>query len=151
LAAAAIFSSGAESQKVTVAFPRLKQAKSSSNQLPAKTSQALLDYLHAYYGEDLSQLAQEAPIWVTLTGDRFYGKPMSIRTIQRISERLCQGNFHKLRATFAVAMERSGAKVSEIQAKLGHESLATTGRYLARLHNAENVYGSEMEKLFGME
>ena len=41
--------------------------------------------------------------------------------------------------------------MSEIQARLGHENLATTRRYLARLHSAENPYGDRMERLFGME
>jgi integrase/recombinase XerC len=48
---------------------------------------------------------------------------------------------HTLRHTFASAMEDSGAKVSEIQACLGHTNLATTGRYLAALRSAENTHG----------
>ena len=42
---------------------------------------------------------------------------------------------HALRHTFAKAMEDSGAKVSKIQARLGHSILATMGRYLAALIN----------------
>jgi len=48
-------------------------------------------------------------------------------------------------------MERSGAPVSEIQARLGHESLATTGRYLAALKRAENPYADELSRLFGLD
>jgi site-specific recombinase XerD len=47
-------------------------------------------------------------------------------------------------------MEEAGAKVSEIQAKLGHESLATTGRYLAQLRSAENKHGKQLEVMFGI-
>ncbi len=47
-------------------------------------------------------------------------------------------------------MEDSGAKVSDIQARLGHTSLATTGRYLAALKQAENTHGETLAELFGI-
>jgi integrase len=46
-------------------------------------------------------------------------------------------------------MEAAGAKVSDIQARLGHESLATTGRYLAALKSAENAHGDALAARFG--
>lgn len=46
-------------------------------------------------------------------------------------------------------MENVGAKVTDIQARLGHESLATTGRYLAALKQAENVHAETLASLFG--
>ncbi len=58
---------------------------------------------------------------------------------------------HALRHTFAKAMEDSGAKVSEIQARLGHSSLATTGRYLAALSQADNAHTDALVGLFGIE
>jgi integrase len=48
-------------------------------------------------------------------------------------------------------MEDSGAKVSEIQARLGHESLQTTGKYLAALRKADNPYCDLLDTLFGAE
>jgi integrase len=48
-------------------------------------------------------------------------------------------------------MEQIGAPVSEIQARLGHKSLATTGRYLASLKRAENRHGDQLAALFGIE
>jgi integrase len=48
-------------------------------------------------------------------------------------------------------MEDAGAKVSEIQARLGHTSLATTGRYLAALRQADNAHGEVVAGLFGIE
>jgi len=47
-------------------------------------------------------------------------------------------------------MEDAGAKVSEIQARLGHESLATTGRYLAALKQADNKHADALATLFGL-
>jgi len=46
---------------------------------------------------------------------------------------------HTLYHTFARAMQDAGANVGEIQARLGHASLATTGRYLAALGRARIV------------
>jgi integrase len=39
-------------------------------------------------------------------------------------------SWHGLRHSYAVAMIESGARLDELQAALGHVSLATTGRYL---------------------
>jgi hypothetical protein len=41
--------------------------------------------------------------------------------------------------------------VSEIQAQLGHESLDTTGRYLARLHQGELRHHARLAALYGLE
>jgi len=59
-------------------------------------------------------------------------------------------NFHALRAACAVAMERSGARVTEIQAQLGHTDLSTTSRYLSALKQAENPYAETILTLLGI-
>jgi integrase len=41
--------------------------------------------------------------------------------------------------------------VSDIQARLGHTNLATTGRYLVALKKAENQHSEALAKLFGLE
>jgi integrase len=138
-------------EKVTLLFAHAKGGKVMRDELKKNTSAALLDYLHAYYGPDLGHLDHNAAIWITLTPSRYYGKPMSIRSMQRICERLFDANFHELRATFAKTLEVAGAKPSEIQARLGHESLDTTGRYMQAVHSAENPHGDKMETLYGME
>lgn len=48
-------------------------------------------------------------------------------------------------------MEDAVAKVLEIQARLGHSSLATTGRFLAALRRAENPHADAVASLFGIE
>jgi integrase len=55
---------------------------------------------------------------------------------------------HSTRHTFAHTMEAIGAPISEIQARLGQKSLATTGRYLASLKRAENRHGDQLAALF---
>jgi integrase len=62
-----------------------------------------------------------------------------------------EGRLTALPYPVARAMEDTGAKVSEIQARLGHERLETTGRYLAHLRSGENPYLARLSKLFGMD
>ena len=80
------------------------------------------------------------------------GKRLSTRSIEQIcQERLGTGKAHVLRHSFARALEDAGAKMSEIQARLGHESLATTGRYLAALRADENPHADALAALFGLD
>jgi integrase len=78
------------------------------------------------------------------------GGGLSTRQIAVLcKEHLGTSKVHQLRHTFAREMEAAGAKVSDIQARLGHESLATTGRYLAALKSAENAHGDALAARFG--
>lgn len=48
-------------------------------------------------------------------------------------------------------MEQHGAKVSEIQRKLGHKSIATTSLYLQALTSEENPYAEAIQQAIGVE
>jgi site-specific recombinase XerD len=58
---------------------------------------------------------------------------------------------HTLRHTFARAMEEAGARVTEIQQRLGHNDLSTTGRYLEALASAKNSHGEAVAEALGVE
>ena len=140
-----------EDNRVTLTFPHAKGGKVMRDTLPVAVGRTLLDYLQAAYGDDLSTLASEAPIWLSFSRV-VQGTPLTVRSISNLCEKyLGTGKAHVLRHTFARAMEDAGAKVSEIQSRLGHASLATTGRYLAALHSAENTHGEDLARMFGME
>lgn len=96
---------------------------------------------------------RERPVWISLAArNGTYGHPLSIRAIAFISEqRLGTSKVHTLRHTFARGLEDAGAKVSEIQARLGHADLGTTGRYLAQLHAGENPHLARLSRLYGLE
>jgi integrase len=96
---------------------------------------------------------QERPVWISLAlRNGTYGHPLSIRAIALINERrLGASKVHTLRHTFARGLEDAGAKVSEIQARLGHADLGTTGRYLAQLHAGENPHLARLSHLYGLE
>ena len=110
---------------------------------------ALLDYLHALYGDALDTIL---PVWVSLAHDGTYGKQLSERSFANIClKHLGTSKVRALRHTFAHSMAEAGAKVSDIQTRLGHASLATTGRYLASLRSAANEHSEALAVLLGME
>lgn len=92
------------------------------------------------------------PIWISLAvRNGTFGRPLSLRAIATICEqRLGTSKVHALRHTFARGLEDAGAKVSEIQARLGHEDLGTTGRYLAQLQQGENRHLRRLSALYGL-
>lgn len=94
----------------------------------------------------------EHPLWISLAvRNGTFGRPLSLRAIATICEqRLGTSKVHTLRHTFARSLEDAGAKVSEIQARLGHEDLGTTGRYLAQLHQGENRHLLRLSTLYGL-
>ena len=99
------------------------------------------------------QVRRERPVWISLaTRNGTFGHPLSIRAIAQINEqRLGTSKVHTLRHTFARGLEDAGAKVSEIQARLGHADLGTTGRYLAQLRSGENPHLARLSHLYGLE
>lgn len=122
------------------------------DELPAVVTDALLRWLHAYYGRALGHLAADTPVWVSLAKGPTYGQPLGYQAINAVCKKhLGTSKVHATRHTFAHSMERIGAPVSEIQAKLGHKSLATTGRYLASLKRAENRHGDQLAAIFGIQ
>lgn len=141
-----------QGERVQLVFRRAKGGKVLRDQLGAGTSAALLDWLRACYGDDLAGVAGEKPVWVSLARNGTKGQPLSTRAIGLMCEaRIGTSKVHALRHTFAHAMEGAGAKVSDIQARLGHSNLATTGRYLAALRAAENPQSEALETLFGVK
>jgi len=135
---------------ITLTWRRTKGGKTASDQLNKATSAALLDYLATAMGINFMARPTDAPIWLSVSKQN-PGKAISGQAIADICQnRLGTSKVHALRHTFAHIMEKSGAAASEIQARLGHESLATTGRYLAALKRAENPYIDDLAKMMGI-
>jgi integrase/recombinase XerC len=140
-----------DQDRVRLHFARAKGGKVMSDVLPAGPSRALTSYLAALYGASLGELANNAPIWVRLDRAAEGRSALSARSLENICQQRLGVNFHGLRHTFARTMEDAGAKVSEIQGRLGHSSLQTTGRYLAALRAAENPHAERVAELLGLE
>jgi integrase len=138
--------------RATLTFTHTKGNEIMIDELPAVVTDALFRWLHSYYGRALGKLMPESPLWVSLARDSSHGKQLGYLAITEICKKhLGTSKVHATRHTFAHTMEKIGAPVSEIQARLGHKSLATTGRYLASLKRAENRHGDQLAALFGIE
>lgn len=134
----------------TVTWIRCKGNKQMTNELAERTTKALYDYLHAHYGSKLGILPANAPVWVSYS-PRSAGQAIGIRTIARLCEKyLGTSKVHALRHTWAVTMQRRGAKLSEIGRGLGHSNLKTTSDYLEELLAYENPYARTLEDEFGI-
>lgn len=139
-----------EGNQIFVTWPHAKGGKTMHDLLDPRVSAPLMRYLHALYGAQLGTLSADAPIWVAVGPHA--GHPLTPQAIADIClAHLGTSKAHTTRHTFAHTMEEAGAKVSDIQARLGHSSLQTTGAYLAALKSAYNPQAEQLATLFGAE
>ena len=145
--------------RVTARFVA-KGGKVMRDRLGDKTSAALHDYLcAAYQTDDPAALPASAPIW------RDTSRPAQWRTAQHggvlvglstsgirraFEKRLGTSKAHVSRHSFAPLMEKAGASLTDIQARLGHASAKTTADYLNALKSADNPYVDRLEALLGL-
>lgn len=134
---------------ITITF-HCKGGKVMRDKLPVSVGKSLMDWLVAHYG-NLESMQPDTPLWVSLKRQSKDGA-LSMRSVSNICEkRLGFSKVHTTRHTWARTMEDKGAKVSDIQSRLGHESLATTGKYLAALRQSDNQYALDVARAFGLE
>jgi integrase len=138
---------------ITLHFHRAKGGKVMRDALAPAVAADLLAWLHRHYGAELGRLPPDAPLWPTLRANQrsSAGAAMTADGIRQMVERRLQTHPHALRHSFAHGMRRAGAKDSEVQARLGHSNLATTGRYLAQLDRADNPHAEALADLFDGE
>jgi site-specific recombinase XerD len=138
-------------ENITLTFEKGRNGKVMYDTLDSRLSQTLLVYLHTIYGEDLTALSPQTPIWISFS-DRTYRQAIGQQTIADICEtHLGISKVHRLRHTFALTMDQLGAPVDTIQTRLGHESRATTNAYLAGLKGAHNPYATMLADVFGLD
>jgi integrase/recombinase XerD len=140
-----------EGNTITLNWRRTKGGKSISDTLPTAVSKALVAYLGELYPDGIPDDA--SPVWVSLKGpDRTRGKALGRQAVADLCEKwLGTSKVHSLRHSFAVHMEAAGAKVSDIQFRLGHSNLATTGRYLASLKSSVNDHAEALARMYEIE
>jgi site-specific recombinase XerD len=139
-------------QRVSLTFEHCKGDKTMRDTLNLANSKALLTWLHGYYGRDLNRLDKHAPLWVTLSRNtQQRGQPLGIQGIQQVCQKYLETHTHVTRHTFTQLMMKAGATLPEIQARLGHESLATTGIYARVFTSDENPHADRIATLLGVE
>ncbi|MBX0328611.1 site-specific integrase [Oscillochloris sp. ZM17-4] len=135
---------------ITLTFARTKGGAVRRDKLSRALSSDLLGYLRMAYGAELDGLAADAAVWVSCSRQNM-GAAISPRTLEALARARLGVHFHALRHAGARMLERKGARVSVIQERLGHASLATTGRYLAALTGEENPYADAIAASLGFD
>jgi site-specific recombinase XerD len=138
--------------RVTLSFEHCKGGKKMKDTLSLPNSKALLSWLHAYYGPALASLEKTAPLWVTLSRNTTQaGKSLGIQGIQKLCQKHLESHTHITRHTFTQLMILAGATLPEIQERLGHSSLATTGIYARKYAADENPHADKIAAMLGIQ
>jgi site-specific recombinase XerD len=140
-----------EGDTMVITWRRTKGGKTMVDEIRPHIARVLIRYLEDFYSMPLTQINPDAPVFVSL-GNRDKGKRLTAMGVSLICKKhLGISKVHATRHTFAHLMEEGGAKVSEIQAKLGHNNLQTTGRYLAALNSAKNEHAGKIAAMLGID
>jgi site-specific recombinase XerD len=141
----------ASNMRILLTF-RAKGDKKMHDLLDPDTSAVLLDYLHARFGKHLQTVQPDAPIWISYSRNATRGQAISIRTLSNIvAAHLPTSKVHATRHSFVVAMLRSGAPLTDVADHLGHTDIKITRIYAKELLIAENQYGEQLVKRFGIK
>jgi integrase/recombinase XerD len=120
--------------------------------LDPEPSRFLLHWLTRFYGEHFWSLSDDLPLWVDLHHKNLRGQPLKYNGFAGICQHyLGTTKVHTTRHSFAVLMEVAGAKLTDIQRRLGHKNAATTGIYMEQLTQEENAFSGEIGKLLGFK
>jgi integrase len=137
-----------EGNTITLHWRRTKGGKTISDTLPNSVGKALVSYLGELYPDGIP--SDGSPAWICFKGPgRTRGKALGRQAVADLCEKwLGTSKVHSLLHSFAVHMEAAGAKVSDIQYRLGHSNLATTGRYLASLKSSVNAHAEALARMY---
>ncbi len=134
-------------RRCLVTWPHCKGGKVMRDILAQEVAAVLLDYLASVYPDGWHE---SDPVWVS-TSNNHRGGAICTQAISAIClKRMGTGQVHSLRHTFAVLLEGEGAKLTDIQARLGHSNAATTSIYLQRLHGAESPHAAGIARKLGI-
>lgn len=148
-----------DEEGVTITWQRTKGGKVLRDSLGQPVAALLQDYRSASASSVSSALQLRkgmllagTPVWVSYAHNGTMHRRLSPKSLERIClKHIGTARFHTLRHSFAHEMEEQGAAVSEIQRRLGHSSLATTGRYLDAMRSDENLYAPILASRLGLK
>lgn len=144
---------------ITLSFEHMKNDKEGVNILHRVISDAIMNWLHSFekYGPDVQvgKPGDTRPIWVSLAeggrNGKSYGLPLGKQAIADVCMKyMGTSKIHAMRHTFAKRMIEAGVSIRELQALLGHSSVATTEIYAGQLDVPENAYADTLIKSLGI-
>jgi site-specific recombinase XerD len=139
-----------------------KGDKLSNDTLPDPLLEVLISYLVRRWGEDFSKrLSDDTYLFCAIPGKGGArqlvdpNQPLNQRSMLRIVKKLAKKSgfdprkisVHSLRHLHAESYLAQGASVEEVRARLNHQSLATTQRYLSSMTNEENRLANKLDAL----
>lgn len=146
---------------ITYSFVR-KGDKSTTDELPDSVLEAIINYLVKRYGEDFeNEIYKDTYLFTALPGKGGVRQvddpnhPLTERSMLRIVKELAAAagidprtiTVHSLRHLHAESYLELGASVEEVRARLRHESLATTQRYISSMKNEKNRLASGLDRM----
>ena len=144
---------------ITLSFEHMKNDKEGTNILHRVISDAITDWLRSFeeYGPDVQvgKPGDIRPVWVSLAEGGRNGKSYGLSLGKQAIADVCKkymgtSKIHAMRHTFAKRMIEAGVSIRELQALLGHSSVATTEIYAGQLDVPENAYADKLLKSLGI-
>lgn len=139
-----------------------KGDKKSTDTLPESLLEVLVIYLITRWGEDFSKkLSNDTYLFSAIPGKggsrqlQDPNQPLTQRSMLRIVKKLAKKagfdpkkiSVHSLRHLHAETYLSQGASVEEVRARLNHQSLATTQRYLSSMNSEANRLANSLTGL----
>jgi len=139
-----------------------KGDKLSTDTLPDTLLEMLVTYLIRRWGDDFAKrISDDTYLFTAIPGKGGArqlvdpNQPLNQRSMLRIVKRLAKKagfdprkiSVHSLRHLHAESYLAQGASVEEVRARLNHQSLATTQRYLSSMTNEENRLANKLDAL----
>lgn len=145
----------------TYSFIR-KGQKEMNDELPEKLQEHLIAYLTKRWGADFNKkILPETYLFTAIPGKGGArqlvdpNQPLAQRSMLRIMKKLAKKagldptkiSVHSLRHLHAESYLKAGASAEEIRARLGHQSLATTQRYMSSMTNEANRLAAQLDEM----
>jgi integrase len=119
--------------------------------LSSDVSLILGSWLAQFYQGQFWSKQENTPVWVNIHHNKHKGERLGYHGIAGICKHyLGTSKVHTTRHTFAILMEVAGAKLTDIQQRLGHKNAATTGIYMERLTIDQNAYADKLSEMLGL-
>lgn len=137
-------------EQIKLSF-RTKGAKNMRDTLSPDVSLILGSWLAQFYAGTFWNKPENTPVWVNVHHESHRGEPLGYHGIAGVCKHyLGTSKVHTTRHTFAILMEIAGAKLTDIQQRLGHKNAATTGIYMNKLTVDRNTYAEKLSELLGL-